>query len=137
MRKLSYQRVGLLVEASILLGVSCLAVKLAPMRWWSTFLGKQDRSQASALSDDQLPAVRNICSAVSAVVRRSPLRLVCLPQSVARHCMLRRRGIESTLYIGMRPGTPGGMDVHAWTAVGRTVVPAEDVSSYSVVSAFS
>jgi Transglutaminase-like superfamily len=63
--------------------------------------------------------------------------LACLPQSMARHSMLRRRGIESTLYIGVRPQVAGGVDIHAWTAVGPTVVPGEDVASYSVVATFS
>jgi hypothetical protein len=137
MRRLSYERLVRVIEAGLLLGLSYLAVQLLPMRWWSSVLGNQNGSQAPALSEDQLLVARSVCSAISAVTKRSPLRLACLPQSMTRHLMLRRRGIESALYIGMRPRATGGVDTHAWTAVGSTVVPGEDVSSYSVVATFS
>lgn len=136
-RRLSLERVRLLGEAGLMLGVSYVAVKLVPMRFWSSFLGTRRGSGASGLGDDQVDAVNMVCSAVSAWVRRLPVRIVCLPQSMARHLMLRRRGIGSSLRIGMRPRPGGGMDVHAWTAVGPAPVPDEDVSSYSVVSTFS
>jgi hypothetical protein len=50
--------------------------------------------------------------------------------------MLRRRGIHSTLYLGVDRAT--GFDAHAWVRVGRVIVTgAPEHRRFSVVSTFA
>lgn len=52
----------------------------------------------------------------------SPWRNRCLVSSLAGRCMLRRRKIESQLYLGMTK-TPGGRpSAHAWLLSGETEI---------------
>ena len=61
---------------------------------------------------------------------------MCLPQAVGAQRMLRRRGIPSTLYLGINPAA--GYDAHAWVRVGNLIVtggPRPD--QFAVVSSFA
>jgi hypothetical protein len=136
-RRWTRARLSLFFEAALLLATSYIFVMLCPMRWWAPLLGSTYASRVPDARLEELARARVINSAVSAAARRSPVAMACLPRSITRHLMMRRRGIASTIYIGMRSRMPGKVDLHAWVAIGPIVIPAEDVSSYSVVAAFS
>ena len=81
------------------------------------------------------PASHRVAWAIGAAARRAPWRSECLEQAIAAKAMLRRRGIGSTLYLGM------GRDpvaAHAWLRVGDTnVTGGRDVARYTVVASFA
>jgi len=79
---------------------------------------------------------RRVQWAVETAARNLPWKPVCLPQAVAATQLLRRRGIASTLYLGIDPAE--GYDAHAWVRVGRFIVtggPSPD--RFSIVSKFA
>jgi hypothetical protein len=62
-------------------------------------------------------------SAVGRVLRVLPVDSRCLIQSLVLTRLLARRGMESSLVIGVRPGARFG--AHAWVeAAGRPLLPA-------------
>lgn len=74
--------------------------------------------------------------AVETMARVLPWKPVCLPQALAAKKMLHRRGISSTLYLGVDPARD--LDAHAWVRVGGTIVtggPRPD--RFAVVSTFA
>ena len=74
--------------------------------------------------------------AVETAARHLPWKPVCLPQAVAAQWMLRRRGVASTLYLGVNPSV--GLDAHAWVRAGTMIVtggPTQD--QFAVVSSFA
>lgn len=81
------------------------------------------------------PASRRVAWAMAAAARRAPWRSECLEQAIAAKAMLRRRGIASTLYLGM------GRDpvaAHAWLRVGdMNVTGGRDIARYAVVASFA
>jgi len=67
-------------------------------------------------------AAAAIGRSVAAVARRLPL-MTCLVEALAAQAMLRRRGCESTLKFGVRPGGTGrAIDAHAWLVCDGLVV---------------
>lgn len=81
-------------------------------------------------------AVRRITWAIATAARVLPWKPVCLPQAVTAQWMLRRRGIQSTLYLGTDPGNR--YDAHAWVRVGGVIVTGgDDPRRYIVVSTFA
>jgi len=74
--------------------------------------------------------------AVTAVARRLPGCNTCLVKALATDVMLRRRGLSSTLHLGVRPPGLGTLDAHAWIdSDGAVVMGAlEDLGSYTVLS---
>jgi len=71
--------------------------------------------------------IRRYARLFSAVTRRCPLPLKCLGRAVALCWLLRLRGIDATIHIGVRKER-NSLDAHAWVQFGDFVInDAEDV----------
>jgi hypothetical protein len=126
----------LLIEASLLLGTARLAVRFVPFARIAARLGEHmgetPLSQPRAATD----LSRRVGRAVSLAARNLPWESVCLPQAIAAKLMLRRRGVPSTLYLGLQRDQ--NLLAHAWVRVGEVVVTGEQASEgYTVVSTFA
>lgn len=64
-------------------------------------------------------------SLFSAVARRWPLPLKCLGRSVALCWLLRARGIDAAVHIGVRKDD-AALDAHAWVQIGELVINETD-----------
>jgi len=51
---------------------------------------------------------------VAVACRLHPLRSSCLPRTIVLWSLLRRRGIEADVRIGVRCDTEGAVKAHAW-----------------------
>ena len=120
-------------EAIACLGLARVAVIALPFRVVARRLGVRHAETPAGAGID--PASRRVARAIGAAARRAPWRTECLEQAIAAKAMLRRRGIASTLYLGM------GRDpvaAHAWLRVGDTnVTGGRDVARYAVVASFA
>lgn len=52
--------------------------------------------------------------AVTRAARYAPFSAVCLPQAMAAHRMLRRRGVASVMHFGAVRARIKALDTHAW-----------------------
>jgi hypothetical protein len=92
------------------------------------------QAETPAMASPDL-ASRRVAWAIAAAARRAPWRSECLEQAIAAKAMLRRRGIASTLYLGMARDP---VAAHAWLRVGDlNVTGGRDVARYSVVASFA
>jgi hypothetical protein len=121
------------VEALVYLAVARAAVIALPFRVLARRLGvKRAETPVTAVAD---PALAPVGAAIAAGARRAPWRSGCLEQAIAAKAMLRRRGIASTLYLGLAGGP---VAAHAWLRVGSlNVTGGQDVSRYAVVASFA
>ena len=71
-------------------------------------------------------SARRIAALVTASSRRMPIRATCLVRSLALNRMLRRRGIDSRLRIGVRLLEASRLDAHCWVELDG--VPLNDVA---------
>jgi hypothetical protein len=72
--------------------------------------------------------VRRDTQLFSAVARRFPLPLKCLGRSLALCWLLRWRGVDAALHIGVRKNDQS-LDAHAWVQVGELVInDSEDIT---------
>jgi hypothetical protein len=78
-----------------------------------------------AAPDFSLEHARTYAYLFSAVVRRSPLPLRCLERSVALCWILRRKGLDAKVHIGVRTYS-GGLNAHAWVQCGNRVLNDSD-----------
>jgi hypothetical protein len=64
---------------------------------------------------------------VDIAARRGPFRPACLARALALQCLLRLRGLETELRIGVRQGADG-LEAHAWLETGGIpILEATDV----------
>jgi hypothetical protein len=109
------------------------AVLLLPFRALALRLGVRVDETPSVMTLS--PAARDVAWGIGAAAARSPWRSKCLEQAIAAKMMLRRRGVPSTLYLGMMREP---VAAHAWVRVGeRNVTGGQDVRRYAVVASFA
>lgn len=116
-----------LSEAFVLLGISRGAVLLLPFRYISSFLGTMDGETPPTATDDQLQVAQQIAHAIALGSRYTPWRSNCLAQAITAKMMLRRRGVDSTLYLGVKKEDTG-LEAHAWLRVGQISVTGGQIS---------
>lgn len=63
---------------------------------------------------DQARVAAQVGWAVTRAARHVPFKAVCLPQAMAAHAMLKRRGIASAVHFGARRSAEKPIDAHAW-----------------------
>jgi hypothetical protein len=134
LRRLSAADRALLAEALVVLAASSAAIRVLRFtrvgRLASWRLGRE--RPGSSLD---LPA--RVAWAVRACGRRAPWRAVCFQQGLTAQIMLRRRGVESTLYFGVALEKTEGLSAHVWVKAGeRDVVGCEEASGYAALVAF-
>jgi Transglutaminase-like superfamily len=117
-------------EAAIMLALARLAVRFVrPARLfaWADRAPRRIRRFAGE-------EARWVCWAIEEIgARRAAL---CLPRALAAHAMLRRRGIRSTLCLGVaRDGE--SFAAHAWIEIGNDkLVGAREAEGYTRLAAY-
>lgn len=126
-----------LVEAALLFHAARTALRVVPFRRLSALLGStesppDDRYQPSGDEVDTAHAVRR---AMRWAARNHPE--TCLARALAGRVMLRRRGLGSAMYFGVKKDEDQTMKFHAWLRHGEVFVTGrEGHRSYTVLSTF-
>lgn len=132
LRELDWRTRWLIVEAVPGLAFSRLAVLVLPFRWIAIVLGpvNQETSNTGKIVDEDLARLGTVVTSVS---RHTPWNSNCLAQAITGKLMLRRRGLPSTLYMGVfKEGTT--MEAHAWLRCGDQVLLGDHrLERYTVV----
>lgn len=130
-RHLTGSDLALLVEALVLLAASSAAIRVLPF----ARVGRLASRPLKRAADGREPG--KIVWAVQAWGRRVPWRAVCFQQGLATQIMLRRRGLDSTLYFGASPSTKDGLAAHVWVKLGETeMIGCEESAKYAVLAKF-
>ena len=127
----------LLIEATTLLGLARLALWFVPFRRIVSLLGNMRAESSVELTSAQAARAKQIGWAVGTMSRHSLWKYTCLAQAVAAQAMLKRRGVPSTLYLGVAKDDEENFTAHAWVRSGRAILtgaPGHD--QYTVVAAF-
>lgn len=116
----------LLGEAITLLVWAKLKLHLFPFAQLAPALGMWQAETLKTIPEQQRRTASKISWAVLTGARYVPLRLVCLPQAMAAGTMLARRGVASTLYLGVRLDKVDALTAHAWLRAGTKWVTGND-----------
>ncbi|MBU0493234.1 MAG: lasso peptide biosynthesis B2 protein [Chloroflexi bacterium] len=129
---------GLLLEALFWLVAARLVVLLIPFRYIAPLLGSHMAMSPTALLPEQAARSRQVGWAVRAVARRTPWDSNCLAQAIAGKMMLRRRGIASTLYLGVAKDEDKDLAAHAWLRSGDQILTGGSAQErFTVLSTFA
>jgi hypothetical protein len=105
--------------ALVLLPVFRLGLLLLGLRRWRALTLRAAGTRSHIALDD----ARALGALVNAVARHSPLPAACLTRSLVAEWLLRRRGCDAELRIGVQR-TGSGIAAHAWVESGG--VPIND-----------
>jgi hypothetical protein len=127
----------LLVEAAGWLLAARLALIFVPFRRLAARLGRaMAESPASDPRQDDL--ARRVGWAVGVASRYTPWKTRCFAEAIAAKAMLRRRGVPSTLYLGVNKAAEGEIAAHAWLRCGSRVLTGERaLDDFTVIAQFA
>jgi len=94
-----------------------LGLRLLGYRRLRSWLGR--RAPAGAARGAAEPA--RLAEHVAAVASRMPYTVTCLPRSLTLWWLLRRRGFDPELRLGVRRDGEG-MEAHSWVTLGGAVL---------------
>jgi len=136
---LPFEDKALFFEAAYFLGVARLLVAFIPFKRIAPTLGTLvDKNDLPKETVTDTRAI-HIAHAIALAVRYTPWESVCLPQAIAAQRMLRRRGLEWNLYLGVaREEESPMLKAHAWLRNGTVILcGAAGHRNFTVVSVFS
>lgn len=119
------------------LGLARLGLLVAPFRRIAPLLGRHMAQTGDAVTPEVQAWAQRVGWAVRAAARRTPWESACLAQAMGAKAMLRRRGIVSTLYLGLARDEMKALQAHAWLRCGGDIITGGNVSGYTVISSFA
>lgn len=136
--RLSRLEKWVLVEACLYLALSIVVIKLVPFRRISSYLGKHMAVSSEKMNQDEERIVNLIRLAILRVSTHLLWKSACLPLAMTAKFMLGRRGIETTLYMGVKMKESGKLSAHAWLRAGEFFVTGgSDKQYFTIVASFS
>jgi hypothetical protein len=140
-RKLSKKNKRLFWEALFFLSVTKIIVWLVPFKYIAPYLGTPNKEVNDQEDISiQLANAKAIADAIRLAVRYTPWKVVCLPQALAAHKMLKRHKLSGTLFLGITKsdGQNKSLKAHAWLRHGDLILcGAKGHKAFTVVSTFS
>ena len=135
--KFSWRERGLLLESFFLLGIGRFLVIMVPFRRVAPHLGEINGSHPLIFQETDQEHVQQIARWVRFSSRFTPFTSNCFNKALAAHFMLRRRGLSSTLYLGVAKEGQN-MEAHAWLISGEQIITGADVHErFTEVSHFT
>jgi hypothetical protein len=134
--KLSPTDKGLYYEALITSIKVKLMVTCLPLRWYASYLGKQHLVTAENNIENSYSMIFRISQAIVRSQKTVPWPTRCLVNAITAKVMLREKGLESTLYLGVRKENEK-MTAHAWLRCGTFFVTGRrGMENFTIVSTF-
>jgi len=129
---------ALLAEAWLSLAWARLMI-LLPFRHLAPRLGVPGReTEWGELPRETMMELHRIAEAVRIASRHTWWDCKCLVRALAAMRMLRRRDIESTLYLGTGRDADGRLAAHAWLRSGsRYITGAEERDRFTVIGMYA
>lgn len=126
----------LFLEATLTSFVVKIIITFFPMRWYARYLGVQH----TIIPDNNTEEYHIIFKVSQAIVRCRRITLWhnrCFVEAITAKRMLKKRGLNSTLYLGVNKKN-NKMLAHAWLRCGSIIVAGKfSMQDFSVVSTFT
>lgn len=100
------------LRALVMLPLTAVGLRVLGLRRVQALLSTLPRTTSPSRSDDRVSA-RQVARLVAAAARHGPYRASCLPMSLTLQRLLRERGIDADLRLGVRK-VAGVLEAHAW-----------------------
>ena len=116
----------LLLEAFVLTGLFRMIILFMPFSKYKKHIGIYKKESSYQMAENKYTVIKKISWAVVTVSRYTPWESKCLVQALAAQAMLKRRKIDSTLYLGVNKGEKNRIIAHAWLRSGHLIVTGKE-----------
>lgn len=134
--RLTLAEAWMLGEALLLVTLAAPAIRRLSLTTIGR-LASRHLGTAIVSEEQQTYVVQMVTWAIDRAAKRSPMRALCFERGLAAQIMLRRRGVDSTLFYGVAPGAVASLDAHVWVLDrGQDVAGAAASAGYAVLASF-
>jgi len=143
-KKYSIREYRLFIEAWFFLAIARTLIFWIPFRKLLPLIGRQLSQEEADMAVSAQVASNDLFELIQISIRRaccrSPWRTKCFEQALSVRMMLRRRGIKSIVYFGVRKSLSDQketLEAHAWLICSGVVVTgSENNSTFTIVGRF-
>jgi hypothetical protein len=127
----------LLFEAILTSFVVKMVITILPMHWYARHLGVQHALTPENDKEGSYHIIFKISQAIVRCRKVTPWQNRCLVEAITAKQMLKKRELNSTLYLGVNKEN-NKMLAHAWLRCGSTIVSGrQGMQKFVVVSTFT
>lgn len=134
--KVSIKEKLLFVEAFFLTGLMRAKILKVPFNKLKEELGTYNTESVDDVVIDDYKKAKIVRYVVVTISKFTPWESLCLVQAMTVQRMLKKRGISTTIYLGVNKENQN-MVAHAWIRCGKMFVTGGDGSGYATVAKFS
>ncbi|WP_270942321.1 lasso peptide biosynthesis B2 protein [Romboutsia lituseburensis] len=134
--KLSIKEKLLFIEAFFLTGLMRAKILKVPFNKLKEELGTYNTESVDDVVLDDYKKAKIVRDVVVTISKFTPWESLCLVQAMTVQRMLKKRGISTTIYLGVNKENKN-MVAHAWIRCGKMFVTGGDGSGYATVAKFS
>ena len=124
------------MEAFILTGIMRFKILKVPFNKLKKSMGTVNKESSKEISREDARVVMNIREKVMITSKYTPWESLCLVQAMTVQKMLKKRGLSTTLYLGVNKDKENNMRAHAWIRCGSIYVTGGNGSGYANVAKF-
>lgn len=129
---------GDFIRAFIYCGIARMYILFFPFNKLKKRMGKVKAESPEVVDINTVREARNIGRTVLHAASYTPWQSKCLVQALAAQWMLKRKGISTTIYLGVKKDKQNNMLAHAWTRCGSYYVTGGyNRQGYAVVAKFA
>jgi hypothetical protein len=122
--KLSASELRIVGEAALMLPLTAAGLRIVGLQAWKGLLTRTS-GRTPAPRQPMAHQAQAVARTVGRVVRRFPYRPSCLHHSIVLWWLLRRRGISSSVEVGVRRESES-LHAHAWVVCENVVLNDHD-----------
>lgn len=127
----------LFLEAFFLTGIIRLKILKVPFKQVKKSLGTYNEESQQTVDIKYYKLSRKIRWVVNTISKYTPWESLCLVQAMTAQKMLKKRGVATTLYLGINKDKNNEMTAHAWIRCGQMYVTGGDGTGYATVAKFT
>lgn len=128
---------GHFLYAYSLSGIIRLSIMVIPFRYLKKVLGVPKQESSLEITHQQLEVAKQVRRIVLLACDHTPWESKCLVRAILTAHLLKRKRIQSTLYLGVNKNREGSMQAHAWLRTGdRIIMGGENQSDFIEVAKF-
>ncbi len=115
-----------------------MLVSMFPMRLYIEWLGEKGQESSFSAIEGKSTEILLVEKTMRRIVRYLPWRPKCLSRAITAKILLNRRGIPSTIYLGVAKDSNIKMVAHAWLRCGNIIVSGkEEMQKFTPVVFFT
>lgn len=126
------------IEAYLNTAIARAYILFVPFNKLKRKMGKSKTESPKTVDIEIYRIAKNVSWSIKQAAIYTPWESKCLVQALTAQKMLKKRGVATTLYLGVKKDTDGKMIAHAWLRCGEYFVTGgSNRFGYGVVAKFS